>query len=191
MANGGQIAVPLDIAQAFVRHCTGQAPNFTEESLAEASQELGGVTESAPLQADIASSSGAQLSSPEQSIPRTQEQGAEAKRVASTEFRRSSLARLMPQVSGNPFRGPRKQAAGAKDSVARIGTSSPRMHNNPMYDGDDPLAQQPMAPIRLRSVPALLVKSSSNAVDMSPLGLTPRTGSGLRTPLTPQGVPAP
>ena len=33
MAHGGQIIVPVDIAQRFVEHCTG-APGLTEEGLA-------------------------------------------------------------------------------------------------------------------------------------------------------------
>ena len=34
VAYGGQIAVPLDVAQQFVQHCTGAPAAFTEQSLA-------------------------------------------------------------------------------------------------------------------------------------------------------------
>ena len=34
VAHGGQIAVPLDIAQQFVQHCTGAPAAFTEDTLA-------------------------------------------------------------------------------------------------------------------------------------------------------------
>ena len=36
MAYGGQVAVPLDIAQRFVEHCTGAPAALTEEGLAAA-----------------------------------------------------------------------------------------------------------------------------------------------------------
>ena len=39
VAHGGQIAVPLDIAQRFVEHCTGTPAPFTEQSLLEGSQQ--------------------------------------------------------------------------------------------------------------------------------------------------------
>ena len=156
MAHGGQIAVPLDIAQAFVLHCSGQAPAFTEESLAEPPQQLPArsATNEDVLAENPPLGFGTSLSTTPSHV---------------TETRQS-----FPAVLQKP-----------------AGTLDPPMHDNPIYEVGNSLAQQPLGPARLQSVPPLLVELSTFGNNAeSPLPSLKHTGFGLRTPAFSQGVPA-
>ena len=176
MAYGGQIAVPLDIAQAFVLHCTGQAPAFTEDSLAGD---------------PINPPAGPYSLNPEQPLPAPQVQAAPEARAATPAVPpQPSLAVQQSQASGDSLRSPQRQAAVARAVMpAEADPLAPDMLSNPMFEAEE-LAQQPPAPSRLRSVPPLLVSCGSLGAAETPLPSPWQRGaSGLQTPRAPQGGP--
>ena len=171
MAHGGQIAVPLDVAQAFVRHCTGRPATFTVTSLAEPPSQL----QAGAIEA------GSQPLSPQQSLPTP------LARQHPAPYRQASLGMLQSHGSGKPLTGLRRQAPGTKEVMpAGEKISGVPLFSNPLYQEGEVPAQQPSATARLQPLPALRVDlSPSDGAELP--GLQQRTDSGLRSP---QGVPA-